>query len=322
MGAAYYNELEPFAAQWLRNLIDAGYLPNGVVDERSIADVDAADLDGFTECHFFAGIGVWPLVLKRAAFPDDRVVWTGSCPCQPFSSAGKGAGIDDDRHLWPVWARLIRERRPDLVLGEQVSSPGGRSWWDLVASDLEGMGYAAGALDTCAAGVGAPHIRQRLYWMAHADGERCEGQRLLHKERPGLPEASGGSSAVVMADSASERPSQRDGSEGPQGWAKQPQRHSGNGVVADTVRKGRQGMQQGGLRRPKQAGRQESPCGGGWGDVEWVACLDERARPIEPGTFPLADGPATRVGRLRAYGNALCAPQAQAFVEAVLEVMP
>ena len=114
-------------------------------------------------CHFFAGIGVWSYALRLAGWPDNRPVWTGSCPCQPFSSAGKGAGFTDERHLWPEFFRLIRECRPATVFGEQVASKDGLAWLDLVQNSLESAGYACGALDTCAAGVGAPHIRQRLY---------------------------------------------------------------------------------------------------------------------------------------------------------------
>ena len=105
----YYNEFDPQAAQWLRNLITAGLIPAGDVDERSIEDVKPNDLRGYTQCHFFAGIGGWPLALDLAGWPRDRPVWTGSCPCQPFSAAGRGDGFADQRHLWPAWFHLIRE---------------------------------------------------------------------------------------------------------------------------------------------------------------------------------------------------------------------
>ena len=133
------------------------------------------DLAGYRQCHFFAGIGVWSHALRLADWPDDRPVWTGSCPCQPFSAAGARKGSDDHRHLWPEFARLIGERRPSVVFGEQVASKDGRAWLHAVRSDLEGMGYAVGAADLCAAGVGAPHIRQRLHWWPTAtasDGNR------------------------------------------------------------------------------------------------------------------------------------------------------
>ena len=163
--AAYYNEYDQKAAAWLRELIKQGHIADGVVDERSIEDVTPSDLNGFTQCHFFAGIGVWSYALRRAGWADDRPVWTGSCPCQPFSAAGKGAGFADERHLWPAFYHLISQCRPDIVLGEQVASKDGLDWLDLVQSDLEATGYATGAVDLCAAGVGAPHIRQRLWWV-------------------------------------------------------------------------------------------------------------------------------------------------------------
>ena len=164
----YYNEIDPYAAQWLRNLISAGHIAKGDVDERSIKDVKPDDLRGYAQCHFFAGIGVWSYALRLAGWPDDRPVWTGSCPCQPFSAAGKGAGVNDERHLWPVWFNLIRECRPDTVFGEQVEAAVRHGWLDLVQSDLEGEGYALAPVGIPAAGVGAPHIRQRLWFVADA----------------------------------------------------------------------------------------------------------------------------------------------------------
>jgi DNA (cytosine-5)-methyltransferase 1 len=143
---AFYNEIDPYAAAWLRNLIAAGHIAPGTVDERSILDIEPAELAQYTQCHFFAGIGVWSLALRRAGWPDDRPVWTGSCPCQPFSTAGKGAGFDDERHLWPALHWLIEQRRPPVVFGEQVASKDGLAWLDLVQTDLEGSGYASAAL--------------------------------------------------------------------------------------------------------------------------------------------------------------------------------
>ena len=179
--AAYYNEFDPKAAAWLRELIKQGHIADGVVDERSIEDVTPTELAGFTQCHFFAGIGVWSYALRQAGWSDDRPVWTGSCPCQPFSAAGKGAGFSDERHLWPAFHHLISQCRPDVVFGEQVASKDGLGWLDLVQADLEATGYASGAVDLCAAGVGAPHIRQRLWWvgtrLVHADGAGSQGQR-------------------------------------------------------------------------------------------------------------------------------------------------
>jgi DNA (cytosine-5)-methyltransferase 1 len=165
---SYYNEIDPFAVRWLRNLIAAGHLPDGEVDDRNIEDVKPDDLKGFTQCHFFAGIGGWPYALRLAGWDDARSVWTGSCPCQSFSIAGKRKGAADDRHLWPVWFRLIQECRPAAIFGEQVSAAITLGWWDAVATDLERAGYAAGACVLGAHSVGAPHLRQRLWWVGDA----------------------------------------------------------------------------------------------------------------------------------------------------------
>jgi DNA (cytosine-5)-methyltransferase 1 len=174
---AYYNEIDPKAAAWLRELIKQGHIAHGVVDERSISDVKPNELVGFTQCHFFAGIGGWSLALRLAGWPDDRPVWTGSCPCQPFSAAGRRGGMSDERHLWPHWHHLINQCRPATVFGEQVASKDGLNWLDLVSADMEATGYAFAAADLCAAGVGAPHIRQRLWFVGMADSAstRLEG---------------------------------------------------------------------------------------------------------------------------------------------------
>lgn len=161
---AYYNEIDAYCAQWLRNLIDAGHIAPGIVDERSIEDVFPSDLRGFTQCHFFAGLGGWSYALRLAGWSDDRPVWTGSCPCQPFSAAGKGAGFDDERHLWPAWRHLIKECRPAAIIGEQVAAA--TDWIALVHGDLEALGYAVGAMPVEAASAGAFHYRERLYFVA------------------------------------------------------------------------------------------------------------------------------------------------------------
>jgi DNA (cytosine-5)-methyltransferase 1 len=175
---AFYNEIDPYCAEWLRNLIRAGHIAPGYVDERSILDVNPDDLREFGQCHFFAGLGAWSLAFRKAGIPDDWPWWSGSAPCQPFSGAGKGGGFADERHLWPAFDWLIGQRRPDVVFGEQVSSPDGRSWYDLVSSDLEGHGYACGAVIAPAAGVGAFHQRHRMYWCAAlADAGQSTGER-------------------------------------------------------------------------------------------------------------------------------------------------
>lgn len=165
---AYYNEIDPFAAAWLRELIKEGVIAPGDVDERSIEDVTPDDLRPYTQCHFFAGIGGWSRALRLVGVPDDSPVWTGSCPCQPFSTAGKGGGFADERHLWPAFLWHVQQCRPSVVFGEQVASADALRWWDVVATDLEESDYACAAVDLCAAGVGAVHNRSRLYWVANS----------------------------------------------------------------------------------------------------------------------------------------------------------
>ncbi|MEP3245122.1 MAG: DNA cytosine methyltransferase [Sneathiella sp.] len=166
----YYNENDRNTAAWLRELIKAGRIAPGYVDERSIEDVLPIELAGYTQCHFFAGIGVLSYALRQAGWPDDRPVWTGSCPCQGLSAAGKGKGFADERHLWPHWFHLIQHAKPadTPIMGEQVASPLALEWLDLVQTDMEATGATFRAVDLCAAGFGAPHIRQRLFWMAYA----------------------------------------------------------------------------------------------------------------------------------------------------------
>ena len=336
---AYYNEIDPFAAAWLRELIKAGHIAPGDVDERSIEDVLPSELAGYTQCHFFAGIGVWSYALRRAGWPDDRPVWTGSCPCQPFSAAGKGGGFADERHLWPAWFHLIGVCKPAIVLGEQVASKDGLAWFDLVHADMEAAGYAIGAGDLCAAGVGAPHIRQRLWFVAMEHAARDGRQQIqLLAGQPGkaVLEIAGGSGPDGMAD--------RDdaGLEGR--WQPGCERAdelaawSGSlaGGVADAERgtAERHGFEMAGTpsgmqgeaweqrfrhdaRHGVDSGR-PGPTNGHWRDADWLFCRDGKWRPVEPGTFPLAHGAPARVGRLRGYGNAINAEAATAFIESVM----
>lgn len=191
---AYYNEIDPYAAAWLRNLIAAGLIAPGDVDERDIRDIQPAELAAYTQCHFFAGIGGWSRALRLAGWADDRPVWTGSCPCQPFSAAGAGGGFADERHLWPAWFHLIRELRPAIVFGEQVAAKAVEPWIDLVQSDMEGVGYAFAGVPVPAAGIGSPHIRDRLWWVADAASGGQREQRHAVGTRQGR-HADGGSDA-------------------------------------------------------------------------------------------------------------------------------
>jgi len=342
-----YNENDHHAAAWLRRLAAAGHLPPGRVDSRSIVSLKPSDLDGYTSFHTFAGIGGWPLALRLAGWPDDRPVWTGSCPCQPFSDAGDKQGFEDERHLWPAFFSLIRECRPDVVFGEQVSSKDGLEWFDVVRSDLEREGYACGALDTCAASVGAPHRRQRLFFVAsllgHSGLSGSQGCREREEPRSGGRGAeAGGSMRVADGDSAGllrERtePVHDQGARGDEPGGCRPILRMGDssgdhlrgerGGRAATPREG------GGAPRERErlrdddrsTGRADDPEVGIqsiWDRPDWALCDDPggpRWRPIEPGTFPLAHGVPERVGRLRGYGNAIVPQLGAQFVRSFME---
>ncbi|EAW8185073.1 DNA cytosine methyltransferase [Salmonella enterica] len=386
--AAYYNEIDPFAAQWLRNLIAGGHIAPGEVDERSIEDVTPDDLRGFTQCHFFAGVGVWSHSLRLAGWPDDKPVWTGSCPCQPFSAAGKGDGFADERHLWPAFFHLISECRPQHIFGEQVAAGNANAWFDLVQADLEGLEYAFGIVPFTSAGIGAPHIRERAYWVAHASSEYqsttgnearftaclrgcatdgvadANGERfdrvdsLLQREESGrfaegMPETTRIGSTCGMGDTnltrleGLGRNDSAAGWEGATGSVAAPGFHDGlaytdnkqhsiaiSGCGNEHVSTGRQQdpAALAGLRRDYRA----LEVNGFWRDADWLLCRDGKWRPVEPGTFPLVDGAAARlgrvepgvarvassnrVGRLKGYGNAINAQAAAEFIRAYMGV--
>jgi DNA (cytosine-5)-methyltransferase 1 len=176
----YYNEWDSFAAEWLRELIKEGSVPSGHVDERSIVDVEPKDLHGYTQCHFFAGIGGWSYALQLAGWDSTRPVWTGSPPCQPFSTAGKQKGKEDERHLWPAFFKLIRECKPPTVFGEQVASAIAQGWYDDLQDDMEAEGYATGMAVLPACSIGAPHKRNRLFFVADS---KCGGRTSRNEQQ-------------------------------------------------------------------------------------------------------------------------------------------
>lgn len=325
--AVYYNDADPAACAWLRELIAAGLLTDGDVDERSILDVEPADLRGFAQCHFFAGIGGWPYALRLAGVAESLPVWTGSPPCQPFSQAGQRKGQDDDRHLAPAFLRLVAACRPEFVFGEQVASaavlgpvgrksraavegPTGWAWFDALAADLEAASYAVAAADLPAAGIGAPHIRQRLFFGAVAMDSVTRGLG------DGIGEGPQG--RVGMPGGADQRAARTTGLAG--GLA------DGDGGLArdGALQRGRQhrcepqdGETCGLVEGAEPAGADATH--GVWRDPDWLLCRDGRWRPVESGTFPLADGIPGRMGLLRGYGNAIVPPLAAEFVTAFLE---
>ena len=320
MMPAYYNEHDRYAAQWLRNLIAAGHLPPGEVDERDIRDVQPDDVRGFTQQHYFAGVGGWAYALRLAGLPDDLSVVTGSCPCQPFSCAGKQAGTSDERHLWPAFFRLIRELRPATVFGEQVPGAIAHGWLDLISDDLESEGYAVGAVVLPACSVSAPHLRQRLWWVANAERHGRE----TGITGDGRGEARSGCSSGEVADRRSAV-----------GFPFQPglERQPWHGDDRNQLRRYHAEP-----HGPTSTAGESHP----WADCVWLPCLDGKSRPVEsvplavaarlPGELglvrvgdraifaPLIQKGKNRVMRLKGYGNAIVPQVAAEFIRAYMDV--
>jgi DNA (cytosine-5)-methyltransferase 1 len=315
---AYYNEIDPYAAQWLRNLIAAGHIMRGEVDERSIVDVRGSDLAGFTQCHFFAGIGIWSRALRRAGWYDIRPAWTGSCPCQPFSVAGKQAGLADPRHLWPEFRRLIEECDPPVVFGEQVAAA--TDWLRIVRSDLEALGYAVGGIPLEAASAGADHFRDRYWFVADRDFELPGTEWLQPGGKLSRPSGDSEDRAGAMAHSdisgsqgrispllpkrASEWPAWARGASHPlspmvnhpgdgwgEGWTEHEFRSRGFTAAVASI-----------------------------DGEQFVECPDGKWRRLPPpGVRWLGNGIVARVDKLRAIGNAIDARPAAEFIRAYQE---
>ena len=234
----------------------------------------------------------------RGAGIERPILLSGGFPCQPFSCAGKRRGREDDRYLWPEMRRIVSELRPAWVLGENVAGFVGMALDDC-AADLERLGYAVRAFVVPAAGVGAPHRRERCIAMAYTDRDR-EQQPEGPVDAIGRRPRDGG---PPLADAEGAGRAKRGRSGGIAPALARPER--GGTAVPDADHAG--GPL---LRPPGRVGRAAQPVlwdGGGW----WAA---------EPRVGRVAHGVPRRVDRLRSLGNAVVPAQVYPFVRAIAEI--
>lgn len=318
---AYYNEFDPKAAAWLRQLIKNGLIMDGIVDDRSIIEVQPEDLKGFTRHHFFAGIGGWEKALELANWPIDRPVCTASLPCQPFSVAGAQKGKEDERHLLPHFIELVKQCNFQTIFGEQVPGAIKHGWLDDLCTEMERESYAVGSIVLTAAGAGAPHIRQRLYWVADNINKGSQG-RLSGRQDQEREIVSGhaGCDSAVSRMGDTEHDGQFTSSE--------------SGSNAASIRDSETWENS----TCESEGASPSRIISEWDNPDWLYCRDEKYRPIKPGIKPLANGLSkgmgyssdpsepinsdntqeARVMRLKGYGNAIVPQVAAEFIQAFM----
>jgi DNA (cytosine-5)-methyltransferase 1 len=325
----YYNEHNAYRAAVLRERIEEGLLPEGIVDERNIEEIPDQDFLGWTQIHLFAGIGGFPLGLRLAGFPENRRIVTGGFPCQDISNAGKRAGISGSRSgLWREMVRCVRVVRPELVFVENVAALLCRGMGE-VLGDLAAIGYDAEGDCVSAADVGAPHLRRRIWIVAYAVGGGVRNQSIIERWRDGAPvvehagespDASIGGARSVPAGSWREGQGTIDAD-----W------HSEDVPDADTDKLPEQGNGESELRLDEiYEALPYAECGDGEGLFAWSTDSEDgrgsderqiglslrgRCEPwkVEPDVGRVAHGIPRRVDRLAALGDAIV-PQCVAEV--------
>ena len=255
---------------------------------------------------------------------------SGGFPCQPFSHAGKRGGTGDDRYLWPEMLRVIREIEPQWVLAENVlglMSLESGVVFETVLSDLEAAGYETLPVVCPAAGAGAPHLRQRVFIVAHAE------YRGLVDVQPGNPPREGNPKKTDVACGAYVAHTTRERLDGPGGArGRRGESTDGSGSDApdadqlddDGSRHGTGEARRQRRKAPELSGGEDAPDTGRRGGEGPRA--EQRGGPVaswwesEPGVGRVATGVPHRVDRLRALGNAVNPYQVAPILQAIAEV--
>lgn len=261
-------------AEWPRKVL-AKHWPNVPIFE-DVRTLKGTDIDG----------------------PIDVVV--GGYPCQPFSTAGRRKGKEDDRHLWPEFNRLVAELRPAWVIGENVAGHISMGLDD-VLSDLERQNYACRTFVIPACATDAPHRRDRVWTVAHATQLQRDGGR-EHPEpsERQIPQSGKRGGAKHVSNAKRQRGRSRD-------TQRKNAAHAGELHCGSRGDAGRMGA---GFAKPRMGRMADGLPAGMDGPCRW---------PDEPDIPRVAKGVKDRVNRLKALGNAVVPQIPEMIGRAILE---